>query len=277
MNYAQMSVNKWKWREINRDKAVRECCLAMVWTPFLSLGSVCKNPTSQQNRMMTIIFISTLDVSMSTIHFDWAMWLVLSVRAKRFVAPSAYPLSCAWLYFPVFPGYGKLLCSVIFSSMISNADRKDTLDANRCRMKSIKLLPSVTLCDGEFSFIFLGHQFVSVQSWDTVVFQSLLFSLCLIVKAVRALRWDSQSWRTTNGKKTSDKRNVMRYNDIFFFRLPHVILYAARIWKPFRIFFMTTTETIQKMWVEKSRLCCLLFVVVYVNFIIQCRKRCEQH
>lgn len=98
-----------KWREINRDKVMRERCLAFaanvvhkihLWTGKAS------------GKMMTIIFISPLDVSMHTIHFDWALWSGF----LAFCSPNTpiHYVSCIIVFSCFFFPARKLLCSIIF-------------------------------------------------------------------------------------------------------------------------------------------------------------------
>lgn len=53
MNYAQMSVNKWKWSEINGDKTVRECCLACNLRAPIAIFLVLHSPLSANHSCET--------------------------------------------------------------------------------------------------------------------------------------------------------------------------------------------------------------------------------
>lgn len=71
-----------------------------------------KNLTNLAGMMMTIIFISSLDVSMHTIHFDGALRLLVSL--PRFSISLSLSLSIRDAY-PLYDSLcGKLLCSIIF-------------------------------------------------------------------------------------------------------------------------------------------------------------------
>lgn len=159
---------------------------------------------------------------------------------------------------------GKLLCSIIFleaaHSFRSNTDGKasdaipvqsqikkkyyhKTVASQCCAQRALKLCKNA-------AFI---HRVL--PSFYNCSLSSLLL-LCVHLSPFHN-KQTRQSMKSTATTEKSDKRNVMKYIFRLFFLvslfpsllLPHVIVYSARIWKPFRIFFMTST---QKQWANTN-------------------------
>lgn len=128
------------------------------------------------------------------------------------------------------------------------------------------------------SFIVCFHHFITVLS------HRYCCCACTCLRSI--INRHANAWNQQRQPKSRIREMSWNTFFVFFFLvslfssllLPHVIVYSARIWKPFRIFFMTTTQkqwanTNNELWESKKPHAFCLFVVVYVNFIIHCHKR----